>query len=57
MRGPVLGLGTDTKKVSDLEECEKAFREGSANFNGNPKEGMTDSSCGFSVEESWGQIL
>ena len=35
----------------------KAFREGSANFNGNPREGMTDSSFGVSGEESWGQIL
>ena len=34
----------------------KVFREGSVNFNRNPREGMTDSSCGVSGEESWGQI-
>lgn len=56
MPGPVLGLGTDTKKVSasHLRNGTKVVMERSANINENSKAGMTDSLSGFGVEESWG---
>lgn len=54
MPGPVLGLGTDTKKVLLLRSVINAFMERSTNFNRHLKEGMTGSICGVSVQVSWG---